>query len=63
MCLANVHDDTVIIVDDINWSEEMQEAWKQISSHPRVTISIDVFMMGLVFFNKGFSKEKFVVRY
>jgi len=63
MCLANVHDDTVIIVDDINWSEEMQEAWKEISSHPRVTISIDVFMMGLVFFNKGFSKEKFVVRY
>ncbi len=63
MCLEKVHDDTVIIVDDINWSLEMKEAWKLISSHPKVTISIDVFMMGIVFFNKGFSKEKFVVRY
>jgi predicted O-methyltransferase YrrM len=63
MCLEKVHDDTVIIVDDINWSGEMKAAWSQISSHPKVTISIDVFMMGILFFNKGFSKEKFVVRY
>ena len=63
MCLEKAHEETVIIVDDINWSDEMKAAWIKICDHPRVTISIDVFMMGIVFLNKGFSKQHFVIRY
>ena len=58
-----MHDDSFIIFDDINWSEEMKEAWKEIIKHPSVRISIDVYMMGIVFFNPGFSKEDFKIRY
>jgi len=63
MCLEKAHNETVFIVDDINWSDEMKTAWNTIRNHSRVTISIDVFMMGIVFINKGFSKEHFKIRY
>jgi hypothetical protein len=41
----------------------MKKAWQEIIKHPSVSISIDVFMMGIVFFNKGFSKQDFKIRY
>ncbi|CAN5384739.1 hypothetical protein BH11BAC2_BH11BAC2_02270 [soil metagenome] len=62
-CLSKMHDHSVIIIDDINWSKEMREAWTQIKAHPRVTISIDLFMLGIVFINPGFSKQEFSIRY
>ena len=63
MCLPYMHDNSFIIFDDINWSKEMKEAWKEIIKHPSVRISIDLYMMGIVFFNPGFSKEDFKIRY
>ena len=63
MCLPYLHDESFIIFDDINWSEEMKQAWKEIIKHPSVRISIDLYMMGIVFFNPGFSKEDFKIRY
>jgi predicted O-methyltransferase YrrM len=63
MCLPYMHEDSFMIFDDINWSEEMKEAWKEIIQHPRVRISINLYMMGIVFFNPGFSKEDFKIRY
>ncbi|MFM7015707.1 MAG: O-methyltransferase [Bacteroidota bacterium] len=63
MCLPYMHENSFIIFDDINWSEEMKKAWKDIIIHPAVSISIDVYMMGIVFFNTGFSKQNFQIRY
>jgi hypothetical protein len=39
----------VWIFDDIHWSQEMEEAWKIIKSHPKVTVTIDTFQWGFVF--------------
>jgi predicted O-methyltransferase YrrM len=57
-----VHNDTVLIFDDIYWSQEMTEAWKEIAAHPQVTVSIDTFYWGLVFFRKEQEKESFTIR-
>ncbi len=43
---------SVIVLDDICWSDEMVKAWNEIKSHPEVTISIDCFYFGIVFFRK-----------
>lgn len=51
-CLAHSHEQTIFVVDDINWSEEMQEAWQTIKEHPTVTLSVDLFFMGLVFLRR-----------
>ena len=62
-CLPKVHDQSVMIFDDIYWSAGMKEAWEQIKAHPQVTVSIDLFWIGLVFFKKGQAKEDFRVRF
>lgn len=57
------HNDTVFVFDDIHWSEGMQKAWNEISDNERVTVSIDLFRIGIVFLRKELGKEKFVLRF
>ncbi len=55
---------SVFIFDDIYWSGEMEEAWKQIQEHDSVTLTIDLFFIGLVFFNSDFKvKQHFTIRF
>jgi predicted O-methyltransferase YrrM len=61
-CLPKVHENTLLIFDDIYWSPGMKEAWAAIKANPRVTITIDLFWIGLVFFKRGQVKENFLVK-
>lgn len=63
VALKKTNNNTVFIFDDINWSEEMQEAWTLIKQHPMVTVTLNVYMMGFVFFNTDLSKENFAIRF
>ncbi len=63
MLLKIAHNDTVFVFDDIHWSSGMEKAWHEISEHERVTVSIDLFRMGIVFLKKELSKQKFVIRF
>ncbi|QES87568.1 O-methyltransferase [Rhizosphaericola mali] len=64
LLLPHIHDHSVIIFDDIHWSQDMEEAWNQIKADPRVKISIDLFFVGLVFFrNENLEKEDFTIRF
>lgn len=55
---------SIFIFDDINWSMEMQESWKQIQAHPSVTLTVDLFFIGIVFFNPDFKvKQHFTIRF
>ena len=60
--LPNVHNNTVLIFDDIYWSPAMTEAWNEIIAHPEITVSIDSFYWGLVFFRKEQKKQHFTLR-
>jgi predicted O-methyltransferase YrrM len=62
LLLPTITNETVWIFDDIHWSAEMQEAWEIIKTHPKVTVTIDTFQWGLVFFRKEQPKEHFVIR-
>ncbi len=62
-CLNKMHNGTVLIVDDINWSDEMASAWEEIKAHKAVTLTIDLFELGIVFFEKAYTKEHFVIKY
>lgn len=48
-CLAYSHEDTILVIDDIYWSVEMQAAWLAIQAHPKVTLTLDFFYFGIVF--------------
>jgi predicted O-methyltransferase YrrM len=60
--LPTVTNDTVWILDDIHWSLQMQESWKIIQEHPLVTVTIDTFDWGFVFFRREQPKEHFIIR-
>ncbi len=51
-CLPYAHNDSVFVFDDINWSSDMQAAWTTIKDHPKVTLTIDLFRLGIVFFRE-----------
>ena len=55
---------TVIIADDIHWSSEMEEAWSAIKRNPAVTLTIDLFFIGIIVLRKDFkAKQHFQIRF
>lgn len=63
LILKKSHKDTVVVIDDIHWSKDMTQAWKEIRHHPAVVLSVDLFRMGILFFSKGLTAGHFVIRY
>ncbi|SMO39327.1 O-methyltransferase [Solitalea koreensis] len=61
--LPKVNENSMVIFDDIHWSKGMEEAWESIKEHPQVSLTIDLFTIGLVFFRKGQAKEHFRIKY
>jgi predicted O-methyltransferase YrrM len=62
--IPRINEYSCMVFDDIHWSEEMEGAWEKICKDDRVTLSIDLFFIGLVFFRKEFrEKQHFVIRY
>ena len=49
-CLPYLHENAVVVMADIHWSNEMESAWSTLMSHPKVSLSIDLFHFGLLFF-------------
>ena len=62
-CVKKAVNGTCMVFDDIHWSKEMEEAWTIIKDHNSVTMSIDLFFMGIVFFNPDLSKQDFNLRF
>ncbi|WP_417940004.1 O-methyltransferase [Flavobacterium sp. RS13.1] len=62
LLLPTTDNDSVWILDDIHWSEDMEEAWEMIKNHPQVKVTIDTFQWGFVFFRREQEKEHFIIR-
>ncbi len=61
-CLAHRTDESVFVFDDIHWSAGMEQAWEAIKAHPDVTVTVDLFFVGLVFFRKSQPRQHFALR-
>lgn len=62
-CLQHIHNDTVFVFDDIHSKEEMEEVWTEIKSNTQVTVTLDLFYMGIVFFRKEFTPQHFKIKF
>lgn len=62
-CLKYSHNDTIFIFDDIHWSKGMENAWKAIQNHKKVSLTIDLFFVGIVFIKNELSKENFIIQF
>lgn len=54
---------SIFIIDDIHWSKEMQQAWETIIKDKDIRLSIDLFSMGIVWFNDQLPKQHYIVSY
>jgi predicted O-methyltransferase YrrM len=63
LCLEKATNDSCFIFDDIHWSDGMEEAWNYILQNKKVTLSVDLFYMGMVFFKKELTKQNFAIRF
>lgn len=59
-----LHEHSVLIFDAIHWGKEMEQAWKTIQEDEMVTLTVDLFFIGLVFFRKEQKKKQhFIVQF
>jgi len=61
--MTKIHGESVIVIDDIYWSRDMENAWGKIKEHPKVMSTIDLFHMGIVLFNSNLNKTHYKMRF
>ena len=60
---GEVDEDTVLVFEGIHHSHRTEAAWEAIKASEDVSLTIDVFSIGIVFFRDGVEKQDFVLKY
>lgn len=53
-----LHSSSIVIIDDIYWSKDMEEGWIKLTNLPEITQSVDCYHFGLLFFNPDFIEKQ-----
>ena len=62
LLLKTLHDDSIVVIDDIHQSPGMESAWQQVQGHKRVRATADLYRCGIVFFSPLLNKQHAVLR-
>lgn len=60
--LTDHDEETVFVAHDIHRNRNNEASWDTICRHPDVTLTIDLFREGWVFFREGMEKQGFVLK-
>ena len=60
---AQANEETVLILEGIHHSRRTSDAWEAIIADEDVTLSMDLYCVGIVFFREGMEKQDFVLKY
>ncbi|MBC9798168.1 hypothetical protein [Sinomicrobium weinanense] len=55
-------DDHILVLEKIHETPASEDAWQIVKKNTKVTVTVDLFYLGLVFFRKGQVREDFVIR-
>ncbi len=61
--LANMNEHDIVIVSNIRYSHEHYICWKQLTNQNKITASIELFDLGILFLSRKLQKENFILRY
>jgi predicted O-methyltransferase YrrM len=62
--LKKSNNNTIIVLDDIYWSKEMEQAWEWVKNHGHVRLTIDLFAIGIVVLRPEIiHRQHFCIRY
>lgn len=56
-----LNEKSVVVIDDIHWSEGMEKAWEELRRHALVYGSIDLFRCGILFFDPALNRQHYVL--
>lgn len=59
MILPHMPAGSIMILDDIYWSKGMRQAWLELLQEPQISLSVDLFHLGLLFIGDNRGKEHF----
>jgi predicted O-methyltransferase YrrM len=54
-----IHEKTVLIIDGIMRNKAMKTLWKRIKNHPETRVTIDLYALGIIFFNTKLHKKNY----
>ena len=60
--LPNIGENSLCAIGNIHSSPEREKAWEAIKKDPRISVTIDTYHLGLVYFRHGQAKEHFTIR-
>ena len=60
--LPKMNEKGVVVIDDIHYSEEMERAWEALKNDARVTTSMDLYHMGLLFVDAHYLKRHYRIK-
>lgn len=59
---SDINNDSVAVIANIHESEAMDQAWEAIKKDPVVTVTVDAYHLGFIFFRKEQQKQHFIIR-
>ena len=60
---GEVDEDTVLVFEGIHHSRHTEAAWEAVKASEDVSISMDLYCIGIIFFREGIEKQDFVLKY
>lgn len=60
LMMRRLDEKSIVVLDDIHWSEEMERAWNELRASQLVYGSIDLFRCGILFFDPDINRQHFV---
>ncbi|MEZ4906854.1 MAG: class I SAM-dependent methyltransferase, partial [Saprospiraceae bacterium] len=54
---SKLNTNAIVVIDDIHWSKEMNEAWEAVKISNDVSASLDLYYFGILFFDKELSGD------
>jgi predicted O-methyltransferase YrrM len=60
--LSRMDEKGIIVIDDIHYSEAMELAWNALKADPRVTTSMDLYALGMLFVDPHYLKRHYIIR-
>lgn len=61
-CLSHKTSESVFVFEGIHHNRDMQDAWEEIKGNEDVSVTFDLYCVGLVFFREGIEKQDFVLK-
>ena len=62
-CLNYKTADSVFVFEGIHHNKAMEDAWEEIKADEDVSVTFDLYCIGMVFFREGIEKQDFVLEY